>query len=67
MDWSLTKGHIQWQALVLASLALVPLMSEIRVINLVFNVRKVGYRSVTERETVEKLLEINRDVKFLNS
>jgi hypothetical protein len=64
VDWSLTKGHIQWQALVLASLALVP---EIRVINLVFNVRKVGYRSVTERETVEKLLEINRDVKFLNS
>lgn len=33
MDWSLAKRHIQWQALVLASLTLVPLMSEIRVIN----------------------------------
>lgn len=55
MDWSLAKDHVQWQALVLASLALVPLMSEIRVINLLFNVRQIGYRSVAECENVEKV------------
>ena len=33
MDCSLAKGRVQWPALVLASLTLVPLMSELRVIN----------------------------------
>lgn len=33
VDWSLAKSHVQWQALVLASFTLVPLMSEIRVTN----------------------------------
>jgi hypothetical protein len=59
VDWSLAKGHIQCQALVLASLVLVSLISEILVINLLFNVRQVGYRSIAECENVEKLLEVN--------
>jgi len=64
VDWALAKSHVQWQALVLTSLTLVPLVSEIRVINRLCSWRQIGYRSVAECETVEKLLEINRDVFF---